>query len=321
MYGSGCGVAGGHPTEVRKRGHATRGVAIGVDGKELPKAKLGPAKRTVGGVAEVAWAMAANHGRLRVQAVQSRRRGERGGVPRGAPRVCRRQLLRPVSERHQSLHPSRWSRPGPPPPGLSGRETAYPPVAPAREPTTCAARPSPPWRASITARRGTSRSTASPIARARRAQRRGARARGAPRSSSSTQNSRIKRTTMHTPGSGRACGEWSVLDEVRVPGVWRPARTCCRGVGTARRARRFGKNCADVELVATDAEAEWHLASAEALARVPKPEKAAAAKFDPYKDATGDGKNSTATNRWRLREGQLQGVPVQVRKRRGFHSS
>ena len=48
------------------------------------------------------------------------------------------------------------------------------------------------------------------------------------------------------------------------------------------------QNCADVELVATASEAEWHLASAEALARVPKPEKAAAAKFDPYKDATGD---------------------------------
>ena len=100
-----------------------------------------------------------------------------------------------------------------------------------------------------------------------------------------------------TPGSGRACGSGRSSTRSGFPRVWRPARTCCRGVGTAE-STQVWQNCADVELVATASEAEWHLASAEALARVPKPEKAAAAKFDPYKDATGD-ENPTATNRWR----------------------
>ena len=63
VYGSGCGVAGGHSTNVYANGGTPpAGVTLGFDGKNLPKTNLGPAKWQVGSVVEVAWAMAANHG-------------------------------------------------------------------------------------------------------------------------------------------------------------------------------------------------------------------------------------------------------------------
>ena len=65
VYGSGCGIAGGHPTSAYANGGIPpKGVAQGTDGFTLPKVKdsaLGPAKWVRGGVAEVAWAMSANH--------------------------------------------------------------------------------------------------------------------------------------------------------------------------------------------------------------------------------------------------------------------
>jgi hypothetical protein len=89
-------------------------------------------------------------------------------------------------------------------------------------------------------------------------------------------------------GFGKSVWEWSVLDEVRVPAGLAPGPYLLSWRWDCEESTQVWQNCADVELVATASEAEWHLASAEALARVPKPEKAAAAKFDPYKDATGD---------------------------------
>jgi hypothetical protein len=60
VYGSGCGVAGGHPThEYANGGVPPVGVRLGLDGAAL--AKSAPARWLRGGVAEVAWAMSANH--------------------------------------------------------------------------------------------------------------------------------------------------------------------------------------------------------------------------------------------------------------------
>ena len=62
VYGSGCGVAGGHPTlEYANGGVPPLGVPLGFDGAALPASTLGPARWLRGGVAEVAWAMSANH--------------------------------------------------------------------------------------------------------------------------------------------------------------------------------------------------------------------------------------------------------------------
>ena len=62
VYGSGCGVAGGHPThEYANGGVPPVGVSLGFDGAALPASALGPARWLRGGVAEVAWAMSANH--------------------------------------------------------------------------------------------------------------------------------------------------------------------------------------------------------------------------------------------------------------------
>lgn len=65
VYGSGCGVAGGHPTEEYANGGiAPTNFPQGFDGAQLSKAAgtLGAAKWVQGGVAELAWAMSANHG-------------------------------------------------------------------------------------------------------------------------------------------------------------------------------------------------------------------------------------------------------------------
>ena len=62
VYGSGCGVAGGHPThEYANGGVPPLGVPLGMDGAALPESTTGPARWLRGGVAEVAWAMSANH--------------------------------------------------------------------------------------------------------------------------------------------------------------------------------------------------------------------------------------------------------------------
>ena len=96
---------------LRKRGHATRGGGHRVRRERTAKGKVGPGQVDRRGRRRGCLGDGREpRGRLRVQAVQSRRRGERGVLPRGAPRVCRRQLLRPVSKRHQSLHPSSGGR-------------------------------------------------------------------------------------------------------------------------------------------------------------------------------------------------------------------
>lgn len=63
VFGSGCGVAGGHPTlSFANGGVPPFGIPIGLDGAFLPQVgDVAPARWRKGQTAEVAWAMSANH--------------------------------------------------------------------------------------------------------------------------------------------------------------------------------------------------------------------------------------------------------------------
>lgn len=60
VYGSGCAAAGGGPTYYANGGQPPAGIAQGLDGLKLPPTNT--TKWTRGSTAEVAWAIAANHG-------------------------------------------------------------------------------------------------------------------------------------------------------------------------------------------------------------------------------------------------------------------
>ena len=290
MYGSGCGVAGGHPTEVYANGGTPpAGVAVGFDGKELPKAKLGPAKWTVGGVAEVAWAMAANHAggyayRLCRADGEVNEECFRAGQLEFAgddssilyPNGTRVSIPRATVATGTTPAGSQWARNGIP--TCRTCERAYDmcgaPLAPVAGLDYGSS-----WNKQVNCFADCAGATSSKAGGA------------CPGGASKLQFDPGFADETHYDaytGFGKSVWEWSVLDEVKVPSGLAPGAYLLSWRWDCEESTQVWQNCADVELVATDAEAEWHLASAEALAKVPKPEKTAAAKFDPYQDSTGD---------------------------------
>ena len=143
---------------IRQRGHSTGGRDPRIRREEFTKNKFGPGemagrKRRRGGMGDGSQP----RGWIRVQAVQSRRRRERGVLSERTPRVLRLRLGYPVPERHPRRRPSSRDRRRYHPRGLAvgqGRHTHLPHM---RARTTCAARPCPRSQVSITAARGTSR--------------------------------------------------------------------------------------------------------------------------------------------------------------------
>ena len=290
VYGSGCGVAGGHSTNVYANGGTPpAGVTLGFDGKNLPKTNLGPAKWQVGSVVEVAWAMAANHGggyayRLcRADGVVNEACFQSGHLEFSGsdsailyPNGTRVAVPRVVTAAGTTPAGSQWAKDGIPTCRTCAR--AY---------DMCGAPLSPvpgldygsSWNKQVNCFADCAGATSS-------------KAFGAcPGGSSALQfdpgfsdQSHYDRYT----GFGKNVWEWSVLDAVVVPSGLAPGEYLLSWRWDAEESSQVWQNCADVTLVSDSADATWHLATSEALGLVPKPTNAKANEFDPYADTTGD---------------------------------
>ena len=196
-------MAGGHPTEIYVNGGRHPRGGRGVRRKELPKAKLGLAKWTVGGVAEVAWAMAANHaGGYAYRLCRADGEATRSASARGNSSLRRRLSILYPNGTRVSI-PRRRSRPGPPPPGHSGRGTAYPPAARAASLRHVRRALAPV--AGLDYGSSWNKQVNCFIDSGATSSKAGARAWGAPRSPVRP-GFRGRNATTRTPGSGRACG-------------------------------------------------------------------------------------------------------------------
>ena len=295
VYGSGCGVAGGHPTDAYANGgQPPKNVAQGFDGAKLaPVAStLGPARWVRGGTAEIAWAVSANH--AGGYAYRLCRADEPGGVTEACfqrghlrfatddngknssyvvyPNATRVALPRDVT--NVGTHPagSQWARFGVP----SCRECdrAY---------DKCGAPLTPvsgldygtPWNKQVNCYAECTGSVSSKA------------------SGSCPGKTQFSEKAPGYSGFGKKIWEWSVLDRVEVPADLAPGKYVLSWRWDCEESTQVWQNCADVTVVAEGETGEWDVASAAAIAKVPAPPPPAPAK-DPSSKTTADSGDACA---------------------------
>ena len=293
VYGSGCGVAGGHPSESYANGGvAPDAHALGFDGAALPPAPsaLGPARWPRGGTAEVAFAMSANHGggyayRLckkdpalplgglteacfaatplafsNATAASSSFAlypdGARVAVPRAAG-IIAAAPSDDDDENENARRPYMWARV----PIPACRECAF-----AYDACGAPLLPTPgleygsPWHAQTRCfeRCAGSVASASPAEG-------GAGACPGETHFDVPEAMRAGKLT----GFGKAIWEWSVLDVVDVPGDLEPGAYALSWRWDCEESAQVWQNCADVEVTAEEDDEAWREATPEAMRRVP----------------------------------------------------
>ena len=285
VYGSGCGVAGGHPThEYANGGVPPDGVPLGMDGAALPKqSATGPARWLRGGVAEVAWAMSANHaggyayrlckadtpggitescfrqGHLSFSSASPKSYaaypdGTRDALPTGAPsgRASEKNRRDVVAGAATSPEHSEWARV--PVPTCRECASAYDRCGAPLLPTPGLDYGSQ-WNAQVNCYASCAGSESSA-------------ATGFCPDATQFSVSAVSAASAYS-GYGKSIWEWSILDTVEVPADLEPGAYVLSWRWDCEQSAQVWQNCADVEIVALANQTRWDKASAAALAEVP----------------------------------------------------
>lgn len=289
VYGAGCGVAGGHPAHAYANGGVPpEGYSQGFDGVHLPRADAATVKWLRGGVAELAWAMSANH--AGGYAYRICRADTVGGVTEACfqeghlafadegtsfvvyPNGTRVGLPRALTT--EGTHPegSQWARTGIP----SCRECdrAY---------DTCGG-PLPPvpgldygsqWNTQVNCYAKCAGSVSS---------------KEAPGHCPDQTQFAVSHPSLRVySGFGKSLWEWSVLDRVRVPADIPLGDYVVSWRWDCEESAQVWQNCADVTVVAAPEDTAFDTATAEAVQKVPKPGVSSA----PADARAGDGTSKT----------------------------
>lgn len=281
VYGSGCGVAGGHPThEYANGGVPPVGVRLGFDGAFLPKSA--PARWLRGGVAEVAWAMSANHaggyayrlckadnpGGLTESCFQKGHLtfakasasaassfatfpdGERKPMPTSSPEFRRDVFV--VSG--ASPKNAEWVRV--PVPTCRECASAYDRCGAPLLPTPGLDYGSQ-WNVQVNCYAACAGSASSRVTGS------------CPDETQFFFGNETETEPLRYSGYGKNIWEWSILDTVEVPADLEPGEYVLSWRWDCEQSAQVWQNCADVEIVASANQTRWDVASAAAIAEVP----------------------------------------------------
>lgn len=293
VYGSGCGVAGGHPTlSYANGGVPPPGISQGLDGAFLPKvgSTMGPAVWRKGSTVEVAWAMSANHAGGYAYRV-CRFGGDTQGGSTPVTEACfQKNQLRFAENASYALFPNGTRVSIPNRILVPGRSLdGYPqtaewkrvPVPTCRECDRaydmCGSPllPTPgldygsAWNRQINCYAACAGSVTSKNAQGSCPNRTqfvtsaGSDANAGTDGDSEPNNSAFS-------GYGKSIWEWSVLDKVEVPADLEEGTYVLSWRWDCEQSAQVWQSCADIEVVAEDGDSAWDVASLGAMERVPK---------------------------------------------------